>query len=209
MAAPRGDSEQTKAAIIAAAERLFAERGILAVTVRDIAKGAGVTHGLVHHYFGAKEQLVGEVLRSTISSSTAVLAANPITSSPDSLDVMRRLVRHFLTEGRSAALLIARAELAGFEPERMVPAGTIGTVGMMAKRFAEIQAETKPAGPRVDPALAAVFVGAAMFGLIILHPWLMTAAGLPAEDYDRRLDEVVETTVAFLALTLGMLPEPQ
>jgi TetR/AcrR family transcriptional regulator, regulator of cefoperazone and chloramphenicol sensitivity len=37
--------------------RLFAERGIAAATVRDIAKAAGVSSGLVRHHFGSKEAL--------------------------------------------------------------------------------------------------------------------------------------------------------
>ena len=208
MGTPRGDSEQTKVEIIAAARQLFAEHDLLAVSVRDVAKAAGVTHGLVHHYFGTKEQLIAEVLKSAILSSAEVLAANPITTSPDSLDVLRRVIRHFLTDGRTTALLIARAELAGFEPEKYLP-GVVSTVGLMAERFAELQAEIKPKEPRIDPALASVCVGAAMFGLTILHPWLMIAAGLPPEDYQRRIDEVVETAVAFVGLTLGMSPEQE
>ena len=208
MGTPRGDSEQTKVEIIAAARQLFAEHDLLAVSVRDVAKAAGVTHGLVHHYFGTKEQLIAEVLKSAILSSAEVLAANPITASPDSLDVLRRVIRHFLTDGRTTALLIARAELAGFEPEKYLP-GVVSTVGIMAERFAELQAEIKPKEPRIDPALASVCVGAAMFGLTILHPWLMIAAGLPPEDYQRRIDEVVETAVAFVGLTLGMSPEQE
>jgi AcrR family transcriptional regulator len=53
--APRGVSEVTKVEIRAAARRLFAERGVNGVTVREIAQAAGVTHGLVHRYFGTKE----------------------------------------------------------------------------------------------------------------------------------------------------------
>ena len=204
MGTPRGDSERTKTEIIAAARQLFAARGILAVSVRDVAQAAGVTHGLVHHYFGTKEQLVAVVLGNAILSSAEFLAANPIAASADSLDVMRHVIRHFLTEGQTTALLIARAELTGFEPEKLVPPDALSTIGMMAKRFAELQAETKPTGPRMDPALASVCLGAAMFGLTVVHPWLMAAAGLPAEDYERRLDELVEIAVAFVGLTLGM-----
>lgn len=32
--------------------------------MKDIARAAGVNHGLVHHYFGSKEQLYVELLRS-------------------------------------------------------------------------------------------------------------------------------------------------
>src|SRR2546423_13421762 len=46
-----------RARIREAALRLFAERGIDAATIRDIAKEAGVSPGLVRHHFGSKEAL--------------------------------------------------------------------------------------------------------------------------------------------------------
>ncbi len=46
-----------RARIRDAALRLFAERGIESATIRDIAKAAGVSSGLVRHHFGAKEAL--------------------------------------------------------------------------------------------------------------------------------------------------------
>ncbi|HEX7746158.1 MAG TPA: TetR family transcriptional regulator [Micromonosporaceae bacterium] len=47
----------TRARIRDAAIRLFAERGIGPATIRDIAKAAGVSSGLVRHHFGSKEAL--------------------------------------------------------------------------------------------------------------------------------------------------------
>lgn len=46
-----------RARIRDAALRLFAERGVDAATVRDIAKAAGVSGGLVRHHFGSKDGL--------------------------------------------------------------------------------------------------------------------------------------------------------
>jgi AcrR family transcriptional regulator len=46
-----------RARIRDAALRLFAEHGIAAATIRDIAKAAGVSSGLVRHHFGSKEAL--------------------------------------------------------------------------------------------------------------------------------------------------------
>ena len=40
-----------------AANALFAERGYDEVSVEDIASSAGVTRGLVHHYFGGRKQV--------------------------------------------------------------------------------------------------------------------------------------------------------
>jgi AcrR family transcriptional regulator len=206
MQAPRGDSELTKAEILAAARRLFAERGILAVSVRDVAKEAGVTHGLVHHYFGTKEQLTTEVIKSEVALGAGVLVTNPIDASSDSVEVVRRVLRYFLTEKTHSALLIARAELAGLEPERMLPAGVPSTLELMAKRFGELQAQTNPEGPHLDPALISVCVGAAVFGLITMHPWLMASTGLRPEDYEVRLDASVEIGVAFISVVIGVAP---
>src|SRR4249919_3269954 len=40
-----------------AANELFAERGYEEVSVEDIARAAGVTRGLVHHYFGGRTEV--------------------------------------------------------------------------------------------------------------------------------------------------------
>ena len=43
--------------ILDAANALFAERGYDEVSVEDIASSAGVTRGLVHHYFGGRKEV--------------------------------------------------------------------------------------------------------------------------------------------------------
>src|SRR5437588_9766139 len=43
---------------------MFAERGLRATTVRDIADGAGILSGSLYHHFSSKEEMVDEVLRS-------------------------------------------------------------------------------------------------------------------------------------------------
>src|SRR3954468_9202181 len=43
--------------ILDAANELFAERGYEEVLVEDIARAAGVTRGLVHHYFGGRKDV--------------------------------------------------------------------------------------------------------------------------------------------------------
>lgn len=57
--ATRKSAQQVKIA----AQRLFAERGVDGVTVRDIAEAAGQkNHGIVGYYFGTKEELVRELI---------------------------------------------------------------------------------------------------------------------------------------------------
>jgi AcrR family transcriptional regulator len=45
------------------AAKMFAERGLRATTVRDIADSAGILSGSLYHHFKSKEQMVEEVLR--------------------------------------------------------------------------------------------------------------------------------------------------
>lgn len=50
-------SEVTQEKIIAAAGRLFFEKGLYCTSQQDIADYAGVNRGLIHHYFGTKEAI--------------------------------------------------------------------------------------------------------------------------------------------------------
>ncbi|MFC5829028.1 TetR family transcriptional regulator [Nonomuraea insulae] len=53
----RRDPEGHRAAILEAARHAFAERGYARTTLRDIARRAGVTHGLISRHFSSKERL--------------------------------------------------------------------------------------------------------------------------------------------------------
>ncbi len=61
MSTPRTYHRLTPAArrdqILDAANTLFAERGYDEVLVEDIARAAGITRGLVHHYFGGRKDV--------------------------------------------------------------------------------------------------------------------------------------------------------
>src|SRR3954470_24611764 len=57
-----GVAPQTaREAILDAATKLFSERSPSTVSLREIACVAGVNYGLIHHYFGTKEALLGDV----------------------------------------------------------------------------------------------------------------------------------------------------
>jgi AcrR family transcriptional regulator len=52
-----------RAELLAIAAKLFAERGLRATTVRDIADAAGILSGSLYHHFDSKESMVDEILR--------------------------------------------------------------------------------------------------------------------------------------------------
>ncbi|WEJ10909.1 transcriptional regulator BetI [Sinorhizobium prairiense] len=53
-------------ALVDAALRVIGDQGTLAVTMSDIARTAGVSPALAHHYFGSKEQLLIATIRSLL-----------------------------------------------------------------------------------------------------------------------------------------------
>ncbi len=54
-------SQATRTALVAAARRLFAERGYAAVGTEEIVREAGVTRGALYHHFGGKSELLAAV----------------------------------------------------------------------------------------------------------------------------------------------------
>jgi AcrR family transcriptional regulator len=62
MGRPREHDEQTRAALLAAAERIVAERGSGALSVRAVASAAGTTTRAVYSLFGSKDGLLVEAL---------------------------------------------------------------------------------------------------------------------------------------------------
>jgi AcrR family transcriptional regulator len=60
-AAPTTDR---RAELLAIAAGLFADRGLRATTVRDIADAAGILSGSLYHHFDSKESMVDEILQT-------------------------------------------------------------------------------------------------------------------------------------------------
>lgn len=61
--APDASKSARRNELLAIAAGLFAERGLRATTVRDIADAAGILSGSLYHHFDSKESMVDEILR--------------------------------------------------------------------------------------------------------------------------------------------------
>lgn len=60
---PAFHAQSRRDELLELAATMFAERGLRATTVRDIADSAGILSGSLYHHFKSKEQMVEEVLR--------------------------------------------------------------------------------------------------------------------------------------------------
>lgn len=78
-AALRGDGN-LREHLIATAARLIAERGTAGLTVREIARSAGVADGVLYNHFAAKEELLARALEAHVRAvEDAVLRPDPVT----------------------------------------------------------------------------------------------------------------------------------
>jgi AcrR family transcriptional regulator len=101
----RPGNQDTRDVILAAARRAFAERGYDKASIRTIATEAGVDPALVHHYFGAKDQLFLATMEAPIDPGRLVpeILAGGLDGAGE------RLVRTFLSVWDSPAGAAAAA----------------------------------------------------------------------------------------------------
>lgn len=64
------EASSRRTEILAAAARLFAEKGFAGTTVRDIADSVGILSGSLYHHFTAKEDMVVEIFNEYFDDLT-------------------------------------------------------------------------------------------------------------------------------------------
>ncbi|MBR1549872.1 MAG: TetR/AcrR family transcriptional regulator [Bacteroidales bacterium] len=84
-------TENTEAAILAAANKLFAQRGFNATSTTDIAREAGCNQALVHYYFRTKENLFQKVFISQLEGIIQRLQT-PLVKGDDIFTTLRHIV---------------------------------------------------------------------------------------------------------------------
>lgn len=118
-------SDATRAALVAAARSLFAQRGYAKVATEDIVRAAGVTRGALYHHFKDKRDLLAAVFEEVERELTQSIAKRALRGE-NPMKAMRAGARAFLDactdpEVRQITLLDAPAVL-GWEAWREVGA---------------------------------------------------------------------------------------
>ncbi len=114
----RLDGDVRRLEILAAARKLFSERGFSAVSTTELAAEAGVARGLINHYFGTKRELYIEVVREMVRFRSQpvpeyVDGATPRERLDESIDRWLEMV----ARNREAWLAAIGAEGLGRDPE--------------------------------------------------------------------------------------------
>jgi AcrR family transcriptional regulator len=174
-----------------AAEPLFAERGFTAVSVRDIAEAAGVSHALVHRYLGTKEDIYRAVLKR---NEDVILDAAAGTDDLD--EALSLMYREGLANHRDYLRLIAHSALHGLSYDETIGrfAATERLVELAEARAARAPAPQPGAPP---PRLVIAVIVALFLGWASTAPWVLEASGL------KDLDEEV-AAAALERIILGI-----
>lgn len=194
VAKPRGrrpavEDFEVRGQMLDVATRLFAERGIAATTVAQIAEAAGVTSAMVHYYFTNREQLLDAIVEERLMQVIAfVWRPTDAHLDNDPFALVAELVSRFfdVTERMPWLPPLWLREIVnegGMLRERMV--GRIPVEHI--RRFAERIRHAQEAGI-VNPGLEPFFLFNSIIALVMLplatsKLW-HSARGLPALDRD-------------------------
>ena len=171
--------EHVREAVITVARRLFAERGIHAVSVREIAREVGVSHTLLHLYFGSKEEIVRQVLGSYDGRfADNLMSAQNVDQAVG--DTFRALARD-----KELVRVLAAALVEGIVPQRI-------EAEALAQRAFVQRLESLAGEPKFDPRVVSALFGALAIGWAVAGDWLSAAVESPAEDSDKLVGQLAE-----------------
>ncbi|WP_067864007.1 TetR/AcrR family transcriptional regulator [Nocardia shimofusensis] len=105
-----------KEAILAAARARFAENGFHKTSIRSIARDAGVDPALVHHYFGAKQELFAAVVDLPLDPQVVLTVIDSAPVDELGASIVRTIVAVWDSPAGPAAVAAVRSLLAGADP---------------------------------------------------------------------------------------------
>ncbi len=91
---------QNRRKILETATRLFKARGIDNVSVADLTKAAGFTHGGFYNHFESKADLAIETIRYAFEQSLSEISGEGATTTGDLIPMAERLANYLLPEHR-------------------------------------------------------------------------------------------------------------
>jgi TetR/AcrR family transcriptional repressor of nem operon len=182
MKVSREQMAENRRRILDVASKLFRDKGFDAVSVSEVMKAAGLTHGGFYGHFGSKEDLVAETIGYALAGDG--------TGGND----LRAFLRSYLSprHRENAATGCPTAALAADIRHQAPAARAAMTAGLRSQ--IERVAKALPDIDAADRRRAAIGTWAAMVGAVILAR---------AIDDTTLSDEVLEETRAWIESTLG------
>lgn len=193
MARPQND---TRTRLLELTAELFASQGFAAVSMRDIARAAGLTPAALYHHFADKDALYETVLEHVYRSRTEPLHAVLSTEGQSSAELLRSFVQAFagiVSRDKIFSRLLHRELLDGsaIRMQRL-------SAHVFQETFARFAALLKTLAPGRDPHLTAN----AMIAIILGHyEFAVIRQSLPGYLEDHEKPEVLTGYLINLVLT--------
>lgn len=194
--------QETRERLLDAAERLFAERGLDAVSVRDITEAADANTAAIHYHFGSKQDLIAATLerRADVLGHRRAELLDELEERPsiDLRDVVQALVRptaELATSSDGGRNYVAFLAALGSHAELMPV--VIGLFDPYTERFLQTLARVTPNLPE-DVRLLRFAVGKDLINRVLgqpngqVHLWIeRQSPGADAFIIDSLLDMLV------------------
>lgn len=185
MARPRGQSDR-RAAIVRAATRLFAEDGYDGVSLRQIAREAGVDAALVHHYFDGKEELFAASVALPMNPEVLLSGIDEQALAERGRFVARAIVRLWEGPQRHALAAFFRSTISSTSRSRLL-------AQLVRRRILARVSDGLP-GDDAERELRASMAASQVVGFMLARyiVKLEPLASLPADDAERLLAPAIQ-----------------
>jgi AcrR family transcriptional regulator len=181
-----------RAVLLAAATELAAERPLEELSLREVARRAGVSHAAPYHHFAGKAELLAAVARAGFEALDAALAAAQRRAGADPFDQLRAVARAYVRFAAARPNTFRAMFRASSRAQDLEEGGP----GPLNRGVDLARACLRRAGrPELDPFPVALVCWSALHGLALL--WL-DGPLKPAPGVPRRLEPLVEQVTAAL-----------
>jgi len=166
----RSSGHQTRAEILTAAERHFAERGFEAARLEDIAADVGIRRAAIFYYFGDKHELYAAVLDEVFAGAMAAVPSGG--SVAERLEASLTGWIDYVARRPSVARLIMR-EAASAQPDVVSPFARAGSAPVAWLRaMIDEGVGSGELKPLTDPHRFISLMGATTVFHFAAMPWL-------------------------------------
>lgn len=187
-------AEKRRKELLEVGLRLFSENGFDATSIREIAKNAGVTEGLIYHYFQGKKDLLKTIVEQSVSEGRSAQYLKEVELLPIKEALMRfgeYLLGALRKKKEIFRLMLSEARLFEKDQDHFIPKliyenNTIRFGAFLERRMdrGEIR--------RMDPVLLARQFAGSLVSFFIFQEILLGKAviDVPADQFVGNLVEV-------------------